>query len=76
MANTVVNRLVLISQAVIALALTLFIALTVATVIAIDKSRDRTACLGSAQTVEQCPVPSWWENLLRKAIAPQAEVSE
>jgi hypothetical protein len=70
MVNPVVRKSVLIWKAMILLTLTLCIALTVATFIAIDNSRNRTACLRTAQAVEECPVPSWWENLLRRVSGP------
>jgi hypothetical protein len=73
MTNAVVSRVLQISKAAIVVALLCFIALTMATFIAINKSHNRTACLMSAQAVEECPVPSRWENLLRRAIGPDVQ---
>ena len=39
-------------------------ALIVLTLIATDRSRERTACYRTAVAIEGCPHPSWWENLL------------
>lgn len=71
MTNVVVIRVLQILKAAIPLALLCFIALTLATLLAINKSQNRTTCLRSAQAVEECPVPSSWENLLRRAIDPR-----
>jgi len=67
MANTLISRVARTGQAVIVLALAFFMVATVVTFIAIEKSRSRTVCLRSAQSIDQCPVPSEWENLLRRA---------
>lgn len=57
--------------ALVIIALTLATSLFVATVIASDKSRQRTACLKVAETsADLCPVPSDWENLLRRITGP------
>ncbi|KZN20460.1 MULTISPECIES: hypothetical protein [Pseudomonas] len=73
MASSVVSGILQISKAAIVVALLCFIALTLATFIAINKSHNRTACLMSAQAVEECPVPSRWENLLRRVIGPDVK---
>lgn len=62
------NKAPQIFQAVITIAIACFVALAIATFIAIDKSRTRTACLKAAQSVEQCQAPSEWENLLARAL--------
>lgn len=71
MTNAVVARFLQILKAATALALLCFMALTLATLIAINKSQNRTTCLKSALAVEECPFPSRWENLLRRAIDPR-----
>ena len=53
----------------VTVATVLILALIVATVIATDRSRARTACLQSTQTAEECPTPSAWETMLRSATA-------
>ena len=56
-----------IAGAVITAALVFFVALTLATIIAIGKSRDRSACFQAVQAVKECPGRSAWENLLIRA---------
>lgn len=59
-----------LSMGLIGVAIPVAIMLVVATVVATGKSRERTACLRSAQSVEQCPMPSGWETLLRRVTSP------
>ncbi|OWG38485.1 hypothetical protein CAQ69_10100 [Stutzerimonas stutzeri] len=69
--NTYHNRLGGIAAyltAGITIALTGMVVLTILTMIATDKSRSRTECLRSAQTIEQCPQASWWEGVLRSSV--------
>ena len=64
MTNKVANA----ATAIITIALAGSVALTLMTSVAIDRSRDRTSCYRAAQVPEECPSPSWWENILRRTI--------
>jgi preprotein translocase subunit SecG len=55
-------------QVSIAILLVSMIGLTLLTLIATDKSHSRTACLNSASSLEECPVPSGWEKILRRIV--------
>ncbi|MDF9779303.1 hypothetical protein OKW11_006349 [Pseudomonas baetica] len=63
-------KVVYAAKATITIALTCFIALTLMTIVAIDRSRDRTTCYRAAQAPETCSTPSWWEIILRRSIGP------
>lgn len=60
------------AKAAVTTALVCFVALTVLTIVAVDRSRDRTACYRTAQAAEECLVPSWWENILRRTVGSGA----
>lgn len=66
--NSKFNAVALGFTAATTLALMGMVALTILTIIATDNSRTRTNCLRSAETVEQCPVASQWEVMLRKGV--------
>lgn len=63
-------KVVYAAKAIITIAFTSLIALTLITIVAIDRSRDRTTCYRAAQAPESCSSPSWWENILRRSIGP------
>ncbi|MFL1449218.1 hypothetical protein ACI77O_12555 [Pseudomonas tritici] len=51
--------------AAVSLALVCMVSLTLATMVATDKARQRTACLKVAAAAEHCPLPDFWEKALR-----------
>nr|WP_192963439.1 hypothetical protein [Pseudomonas fluorescens] len=67
---SIVRRICHFSMALIGIAIPLAIMLVIATMVATGKSRERTACLTSAQSEAQCPMPSEWETLLRRVTIP------
>lgn len=67
---SIVRKACHFSMALIGVAIPVAIMLVVATMVATGKSRERTACLTSTQSVEQCPMPSGWETLLRRVTIP------
>lgn len=66
------SKVVKFAQVIISTALACFVALTLMTFVAIDRSRDRTTCYRAAHVAEECSAPSWWENILRRFIGPSA----
>lgn len=64
------NKVANAATAIVTIALACFVALTLMTFVAIERSRDRTSCYRTAQVAEECPAISWWENILRRTIGP------
>ncbi|MGF6282144.1 hypothetical protein ABH908_000370 [Pseudomonas frederiksbergensis] len=62
------TQAVYVAKAIVPIALVCFVALSALTIVAIDRSRDRTACYRAAQTPEECTTPSWWEDILRRTM--------
>ncbi len=59
-------------QVLITTATVCVVSLVLMTLVAIDRSRDRTACYKATQMTEGCSTPSWWEEILRRNIGPGA----
>lgn len=67
---SIVRKTCHFSMALIGVAIPIAIMLVIATMVATGKSRERTTCLASAQSVTQCAMPSEWETLLRRVTIP------
>ena len=53
--------------------LAFMVLLIVATLEATDRSKERTACYRAQQSIDACPRPAWWENVLRATVGEKSE---
>ena len=58
-----------IADALIGLALLCVVSLTALTIVATDRSRERTQCYRTSASIEACPKPEWWEDVLKNLLS-------